>query len=101
MSLEEAQFAVIRSKDSLAVFEVFEQLRVLAQIVNSVCIENDDFVLSNASNKMWEEFLHVAVTSKPRADHPRVDRLLPGTNFVNPLLVDFWNFFRPHLNLLF
>ena len=74
---------------------------MLAQIVNSICIEDDHFVFANTSDEVGEEFLHITVTAKSWTNYPWVDCLLPGADLVYPFLVGLRDFLWTHLSLLF
>lgn len=49
--------------DSFESFQLFKKLRMLAKIINCICIKNYDALWRKASDKFREEFVHVFVSS--------------------------------------
>lgn len=59
---------------------------MLAEIIDSICIKNDQTSIRQTFNHLRKIFLHVKISSQTRANDPSMNCLLPGFDFIRPLM---------------
>ena len=84
---------MVGGEDCAETAQLGEEVGVLAEVVDAVCVEDCDAVVGEALHQSWEELVHVLVPSQARADHPGVDGLAPVPHPLQPLLNHFFSCF--------
>ena len=80
------KLSFVWSNNSFEATEFLEELRVLAKVVDSVCVENHDTFWRKVFDKFWKEYVHVFVSAQTRTNYPWVNGFLPLFYLMQPLI---------------
>lgn len=86
MLLEVGELSGIGGDYGFKALQFWEEFGMLAEVVDAVCVEDDETVVGEALDHFGEKVLHVFVSAQARPDHPAVDGLFPGLQLPGPVV---------------
>lgn len=75
--LEKMHLPFIGCYDGSQILDGFEELGILREMINSISIENYNFILGYALDEVWEKFIHVWISPKTRSNYPSMNSFFP------------------------
>lgn len=84
-ALQDGKLSVVGGEDGFEAGELVKEVRVVAEIVDAIGVEDYDGIVGQVLYEQRQEFLHVSVSAEPGPDDPTIDGLFPPLQLVGPL----------------